>query len=105
MGQRFTYLEILTPKSSPWNGITLPLPTGAARSTCVVVGQSTVWEPQIIHESSYAPEELKEGWRSQNKCVHILENPKLSLDLPPYRIFKKILRDGNEGESDFLKGS
>ena len=61
----------------------LPLPTGAARNTCVVVGQSTVWEP---HESSCASEELKKGWRSQNKCVHVLENPELSLDLPPYKI-------------------
>ena len=72
MGQMFTYLEILTPKSSPWTGMALPLPTGAARNTCVVVGQSTVWEPQIIHESSCAPEEL--------------ENPELSLDPPPYKI-------------------
>ena len=80
--QRFTYLEILTPKSSLWTGMALPLPTGAARNTCIVVGQSTVWEPQIIHESSCAPEELKKGWRSQNKCVHVLENPELSLDLP-----------------------
>ena len=51
-----------------------------------MVGQSTGWEPQIIHESSCAPEGLKKGWRSQNKCVHVLENPELSLDLPPYKI-------------------
>ena len=61
MGQGFTYLEILTPKSSPWTVIALLLPTGAARSTCIVVDQGSVWEPQI-------------------------ENPELSLDLPPYKI-------------------
>ena len=64
----------------------LPLPTGAARNTCVVVGQSTVWEPQIIHESSCAPEEFKKGLEVTNKCVHVLENPELSLDPPPYKI-------------------
>ena len=36
----------------------------------------------MIHEVFCAPEELKQGWRSQRKRVCILENPGLSLDLP-----------------------
>ena len=46
-----SHFEILTPKASCWTGITLPLPTGAARSACAVVGHSTVWEPWVTHES------------------------------------------------------
>ena len=46
-----------------------------------MVGHSTVWEPWVTHESFCAPEELKEGRRSQSKCVHVLESPELSLDL------------------------
>ena len=49
-----------------------------------MVGHSTVWEPQVTHVC--APEELKEGRRSQSKCVNVLENPELSLDLPLSKI-------------------
>ena len=86
IGQRSSHFEILTPKALPWTGIILPLPTGAARRVSTVVGHSTVWEPWVTPELSCAPEELKEGRRSQSKCVHILENPELSLDLPLSKI-------------------
>ena len=62
----------------------LPLPTGAARSACAVVGHSTVWELRVTHESSCAPEESKKGRMSQSK--YVLENPELSLDMPLSKI-------------------
>ena len=96
IGQRSSHFEILTPKASPWTGITLPLPTGVTNRTCTLVGHSTAWEPWIIHESVCEPEGLKEGWRPQSKCVHVFENPELSLDLQLHKI-KDHLRMATRG--------
>ena len=80
-----------TLKASLWTGVTLLSPTGAARSTWEALLMLWVERPHflgswMIHRAFCAPEGLKEGWRSKRKHVCVLENPGLSLDLPPSKI-------------------
>ena len=87
----FTSQNPKTLKASLWTGVTLLSPTGAARSTCEAPLMLWVVRAQclgswMIHKVFCAPEGLKEGWRSKRKHVCVLENPGLSLDLPPSKI-------------------
>ena len=80
-----------TLKASPRTGATLLSPTGATRSTWKALLVLWVERPHClgswrIHRVFCASEGLKEGWRSKRKHVCVLENPGLSLDLPPPKI-------------------
>ena len=80
-----------TLKASLWTGVTLLSPTGAVRSTWEALLVLWVERPHclgswMIHGAFCAPEGLKEGRRSKRKHVCVLENPGLSLDLPPSKI-------------------
>ena len=80
-----------TLKASPWTGITLLYPTGVAGSAWEALLMLWVERPHclgswMIHRAFCAPEGLKEDWRSKRKHVCVLENPGLSLDLPPSKI-------------------
>ena len=80
-----------TPKASLWTGVTLLSPTGATRSTCEALLVLWVERPHflgswMIHRAFCVPEGLKDGQSSKRKHVCVLENPGLSLDLPPSKI-------------------
>ena len=80
-----------TLKASLWTGVTLLSPTGAVRSTWEALLVLWVERPHflgswMIHRAFCAREGLEEGRRSKRKHVCVLENPGLSLDLPPSKI-------------------